>query len=862
MLKTFRRLIQRRRVARELDDELRFHVEMETDANVARGLTPDEARRRALAEFGGVVQTREAVGDVRRFSIESLWQDTRYSARVLGANPAFSLAAIGMLAVGIGVTTAMFTVVDALILRPVPFHAPEQLAHVWMGNDRGGRGTVAPAVLRAWRESPAFLGAESADVTTAVVEATGALTTRRIARVTPGIFELLGGVRPVAGRLFDSTEGRAGADDRVLLGEPAWRALFNGDPSIVGQRIRLDGEPVTVVGILPASFRFPAWDTALWRPIDFDSPPPALRAARATAYVRFAPDVPREDALRMATDAARAAHAENADLRPWVFPLAGFHFDVSAYPRHAVSLLTGGVLLVFLVLCANVCSLLLARVTARRREFSMRGALGASRGRLIRQALVESGVIGAAAVVVGVAVAWGLVSAARALLPDAFLLRTLNPLAIDLRALGVTSIAGVAATLGIGLLPAWLGTRVNAGDSLRISDRGGTEGRGARAVTRTLLVAEIALACALLAGATLLVRSFMNLTAADRGLDAAGVATLTMSLPETAFPDAGARRAAAQAIEDRLRQLPSVQQIAWSYGLPPSGGAISFGDWVSDLPDAPPVNMLIEHIWVGPEFFSLYRIPLLRGRTFEASDGRDAVIVGERLAAALWPGVDPVGRTFRRDKQQYQVIGVARETHYPTLDATADRPEFYQRHAGVGSYASLSLRCGSNCPDPAVLRRHVADVHPRVQVHEAGPLEAVYLEQQAVPRATAALGVAFAAVALLAAAGGLFSVLSYAVGRRRREFGIRAALGAAPAQLRRVVIRDGLAVALAGLTLGALLAALLSRGLAWLQYGVTPGDPLSLVTVAGTIGVTTLLAAWRPARAAARVDPARLLREE
>jgi hypothetical protein len=272
--------------------------------------------------------------------------------------------------------------------------------------------------------------------------------------------------------------------------------------------------------------------------------------------------------------------------------------------------------------------------------------------------------------------------------------------------------------------------------------------------------------------------------------------------------------------------------------------------------------MVVEHIWVGPEFFSLYKIPLLRGRTFAAADGRDAVIVGERLASTLWPGVDPIGRTFRRESQLYHVIGLARETHYPTLEATNDRPEFYQRHAGVGSYASLSVRCGSDCPDPAVLRRQVAAVHPQLQVHEAGPLEAAYLEQQALPRATAALGVAFAVVALISAAGGLFSVLSYAVSRRRREFGIRAALGAAPAQLRRVIVRDGLTVALAGLALGGLFAALLSRGLAWLQYGVTPGDPLSILIVVATIGGTTLLAAWRPARAAACVDPARLLRED
>ena len=300
----------------------------------------------------------------------------------------------------------------------------------------------------------------------------------------------------------------------------------------------------------------------IWRPIDFDAPAVSKVNERPMAYVRFARDVPRSDALRLATEAARAADSSNAGLRPWVEPLAGLVLD--AYSQRAVPLLAGGVVLVFLVLCANVSSLLLARLTARQREFSLRSALGASRGRLIRQAFVEAAVLGAIGVVVGVSVGWLLVSVSRALLPEAFLLRTLNPLNIDVRALTVTSVASIAATLGASVLPAFIGTRVNAGESLRVIERGGTETRAARAATRGLLIAEIALACTLLVGATLLVRSFINLAGADRGLDATGVLTATMSLPRQEFPDRVARAAAAQLLEAQVRQLPGIHQVAWS----------------------------------------------------------------------------------------------------------------------------------------------------------------------------------------------------------------------------------------------------------------------------------------------------------
>jgi putative ABC transport system permease protein len=854
-----RSLWQRRRVAREMDDELRFHLEMEIQSHVERGVPADEARRLALRDFGGIDQTKEAIRDVRATWIESVAQDLRYALRTLLREPGVGVAAIAMLGLGVGITTAMFTAVDALILRPVPFRAADDLAGIYMGDEHGGRRAVAPAVLRAWRGSAAFAAAEAAVPRTALIEANGSLLTRRLARVTPGVFDMLGGVAPLRGRLFDQTEGGAGTDDRVVISEDLWRSLFGRANDVLGQRIVVDRAPLVIVGVVPSEFRFPEWNTQIWRPADFADP--NADAEWPVVYVRFAPGLPRPDALRLATEAAHAADAANTRLRPRVLPLAGIVLD--PYYERAVPVLAGGVVLVFLVLCANVSGLLLARLMARGREFAMRSALGASRLRLMRQALVESSVLGTLGVAAGIAIGWLLVSLARTFLPEASLLRTLNPLNIDSRALAVTSVSGVVATLAAGLLPAWIGTRVDAISSLQVAARGGTETRAARALTRSLLIGELALACTLLVGATLLVRSFVNLVRADRGLNTDNVLTATMSLPGQAFPDGASRAAAARVLEERIRALPGIERVAWSYGLPPDGGIISSGKWQSDVTGADALVMTIEHSYVGPEFFALYGIPVLRGRTFAASDTSRDVVVGERLAEALWPGLDPVGRhfTFEREPSFY-VVGVVRETHHPALDAEVNRPEFYHRLDAVPNYAMLSLRCGGACPNVAAVRQQLATALPAVRVNQVRVLNDVYFEELARPRATAVLALTFAAIAVLAAAGGLFSVLSYSVGRRRREFGIRSALGASPRQIRAVVYRDGLVVALTGIAIGAASAWSLARTLASLQYGVAMADGVSWIAVLSALGLTTLIASWRPARVAANADPVSLLRAD
>jgi predicted permease len=792
--------------------------------------------------------------------------DLHHAWRRATGRPGPALLAATMLGLGIALTTAMFTIADALILRPIPFKDPDRLGWIQTWTDRSARTVATLELYRAWRASGIFDGVEAASALgassgTAVINAGGAELTRGGARVSSGLFALLG-VSPIRGRVFLPDEGRAGTDDRVILSETIWRSTFGANPDLVGQFVQIDDRPHLVVGIMPADFRFPNWDTVVWRPIDYFAPAPRLATELPAVYVRWAESMPAADAEARATQVLHATDGSMARMRVQLNPVV-WAGNQGEYHRSAVPMLAGGVALVFLVLCANVSGLLLAQFTTRRREYGVCAALGASRGRLIREAAAESALVGVAGVAIGLGLAWALVALARGYLPESFLLRSLNPLNLDARAVAAASTLGFVATLLSGVLPAWVGTATGGHGSLRILERGGTETRSARLASRTLLVVEIALACALLSGATILVRSFVNLSDADRGLRTEGMLTGWVEIPSTVFKTADDRRVVAVALQETLRAMPGIQGVAFSLGVPPGGGGIHFGkDWRSDVPDSPRLYLTLSSYNVGPDFFSLYGIPILRGRIHQPGDDEYSVVIGERLAGIFWPGEDPVGRWFGDERRKYHVIGLAREIHLPTLERPRDLPEMYFAFGSGGGHAMVSIGCAGPCPSLPSVRRRIEGVHAGLRVLRLGVLDDAYNEHLSRPRAAAALGGVFAVVALAAAAGGLLSVLTYAVNRRRREFGIRAAIGASAAQIRRLVLRDGLTVAGIGLALGAGAGWLLDRAMSALHYGVTPNDPVTWAVVVAVAAATTLAASWRPAVQAMRVDPAKLLRED
>jgi predicted permease len=780
--------------------------------------------------------------------------DAAHALRRLRGGPGTSAAVVAMLALAIGIATAMFTVVNALFLRPAPFPDADRLSVLYTFGEHGGPTVVSPAVLDAWQGMTAFEDVQGVLPKTFVLQTSHGPAAPGGALVTPGLLSMLG-AKPLRGRLFETGGEPAGA--RVIISEDLWRDVFSADPEIIGSSVRVDAVSAIVVGVLPSTFRFPDWHTRVWLAVD---PATTPGGQRLSAVARMARGVPVADALRAATTAAHAA--DPATMRWKVVPetIAG---TWSPYTRQAVTLLAGGVALVFLVLCANASSLLLARFSARQQELRMCAALGASRGRLLRQALIESAALGIAGAAAGLLLANVLTGAARALLPDTVLTQTLNTMTLDGRVLAAAMAIAIVATLAAGLVPAWMSTRTSDPARLASGNRSGTANRSTRAVTRASLVGEIALACTLLIGATLLVRSFVALTKVDIGFDARGVSTIWMALPPTPVHDAAARAVVSESIANGIRALPGVRRIAWSYGAPPQTGMIAGGDWRSDRAGQPPVNMMIDGYQVGPDFFALYGLELLRGRAFTSSDTADHAIVSEGFALALWPSGDAVGHSFSwpDGNRRLEVIGVVNDIRRRLVDPRRRRPQIYLPFE-ASSNMMLSMRCEPRCPTEGVVRARLLDVAPQVEVSSVTRVDDAYARDLAEPRATAALGFAFAWIALLTASAGLFSVLSYAVGRRRREFGVRVALGAAPARIRRLVLREAVGVAVTGLALGAAGAWLLMRTLASLQYGVSMTDPSTWLFVLAAITMTTMIAAWWPSRQAMRVDPATLLREE
>lgn len=797
--------------------------------------------------------------------------DIGRAARRLRSHPATLALSVAMLALGIGVSTAMFTVLDALMLHPVPFRDAGRLTSVALASGRMIMTASTPAQLHAWRAGAGFARVEGAQQSPVTFETPAGLVTKGGARISAGLFEMLG-VQAILGRTFLDGEGRAGSDDRILLSEEIWTTLYNRDPGVVGRRIRVSGVPTEVVGVMPAGFRFPYAVSVAWQPIDFDAPPPAVRRVSPQVYARLKPGIPEVDALRLADEALRAGVTLEPEEHTAFRPIAAGMVD--PYSRRAVTALSIGVGFVFLVLCANAMNLMLTRLSSRQREFGVCSALGASRARLFREALAETAIIAILAAVAGLGLASGLVALATAYLPDAFLSRTLSPVALSWRAIAATTILAAAAAAIAGLAPAWMATKIDAADSLRGTARGGTDAQSHRRLARGLLVAEVALAAALLAGAAQLARTFVNLTRADRGLNSEGVITSWVELPEFAFRDRASRIALAGALEERLRQMPGVQQVSLSAGMPPSAGGIYFGGLRSDAPGAPELRNEVNTYNVSPRFFQLFDIRFRSGRTFTEPSVPTDVILGERLARQLWPDSPALGRTLTMGgKTTYTVIGVVQEIRNALLDPRLDRAEMYfplvveregraQASAFGSGNVSIALRCGAACPSLDAIAAAMRSVSAQVIVHALGPMDEAYMKELARPRAAAALGGIFAAVALLASAGGLFGVLNAAVARRRREFGIRVALGIEPARLTRLVLADAARIAGVGLAFGMAGAWLLARALESLTYGVSPADPVSWAAVVGSLTITTLLAAWRPGRQAAKINPAELLRAE
>jgi predicted permease len=772
--------------------------------------------------------------------------ELRYAVRRLGSRPLHSLACAALLGVAIGLCTAAFSVVDAVLIQPAPFRDADQLVQQTTGY-------AEPALMEAWRASGMFEDVEAARVVRLEAPASAAAWTAAL--VTPGVFDLLG-VTPIRGRAFTTFGERAGPTDEVVISEAVWRSHFGSDIALLGRRIALQDGAAVVVGIMPASFRFPTPSTVFWRPFY----PTPREAGGFLMFGRLKEGVPVQDAegrtKAMALALARLPPNYSGPPLTQVGTPA-----LDAHIGRALWLLLGGAGLVFVVLTANVSGLVMTGLAARRREFGMCAALGASRGRLLREAAIEHALIGVAGAGVGLWFAWS----ATALIPDVFQGHTLNLVDIDGRALLAASALGAAAVIVSGIVPAWLGTRPSATGALPTSRQAGVETPASRSLTTGLLVGEVALACALLAGSLLLVRSFANLARTDRGLNADGVVRLRVTNLDDAVGYGEPMRIAIASIAAQFGAAPNVSAVAVSREVPP-GPTQRQGVHLGPPRSRPDPDRVVpaDSYRVGGSFFELYAIPILRGRAVQPGDDPFDVVVSERLAERLWPGADPIGRTFAAGMlpEPRRVIGVAGELRLPTLDPALDRPEFYIGMGVESRTLYVSLRCRGSCPAEPLVQALARAVHPKLDAHVVSPAEDAFLSELRLPRAAAEVGGVFAVVAVVTASAGLFSLLTAAVHRRRHEFGVRVALGASPGQIHRLVVGTGLKIVGIGVSAGVLAGWMVGRSLAAFHYEVTSLDSTAWAVVVVTIGVTSLAAAWRPARQAARFNPLSLLREE
>jgi putative ABC transport system permease protein len=877
---------------RELAAELEAHLQLHVDDGVRAGLTPADARRHAILRLGGIPQVQEAVRERRGLPImETTMHDLRYALRSLRRNPGFAVVAIATLALGIGANTAIFSVVDSILLRPAPFHDIGRLMMAWETDRRSGT-THEPASspdfddFRARVTQFAPLGA----VAPAEVGLTPATADpRRLAAlfVTHDFLQMVG-VTPVVGRAFRVEESRRGVPPVAIISEDLWEELFARHPGAVGRTIRLDDIESTIVGVLPRGADFgtlqilSAADYSrgfaerggrtrvdVWFPL---RPNPTFQRENHGMFVigRLGPGASvasaQQEMSAIAADLERA-YPVNGGRGAFVEPLERVVFGPV---RPALYVLFAAVTLVLLIACINVANLLLVRASNRIREVTVRAALGAGRARLARQFFVEGAVLALAGVVIGIPLAYGaldlLVRLAPATLPRVDLV------AVDGRVLGVTLGASVVAALVFGALP----LMHIGGDQFaqRLHGAAGSRtlaGGGAARFRSTLVVGELAMAAMLMIGAALLIRTLWSLQQVDPGFTAAGVLKAEFQLPFRrypqnfrTFPNWPERVRFADELTSAVGRLPGVQSVALAAANPLDAGftsAIRVVGREADGRNWPEPSIRA----VSPSYFGTMRLPLLTGRSFGAADDARAepvVLINSAARQRFFGGAAAIGQLVQLWGGRRKVIGVVANERFKGLTEAAP-PAVYLPLSQAPMASAVLVRTDGN---PSLLapgvRRVLREIDPQLALFGVEPLTETLGNSQAQRRFTMILLVAFAAVALLLAAIGVHGVLSYSVAQRTREIGIRAALGADVGQIRGLVVSQGARLAVFGIALGFIGALGLTRLLTTLLFGVGARDPLTFASVTIVLGLVALAAVWLPARRATRVDPMVALRHE
>ena len=877
----------RSREEREMDNELLFHIETRVDDLLRDGLSRAEATRHARLEFGGIESAKEECREARGVTfLETLLQDLRLGARTLRKNPGFAVTAILTLALGIGSTAAVFSVVNTVLLKPLPYPRPDRIVMPWWAWPVTDLGDDFPWGQRDFvafqRQVVGFqnVGAFKADS----FNLTGFGDPIRLdgIKASAGFFPALG-VPPLVGRTFTAQEEEPGHEFVVVLSHSLWLERFGGDPAAVGRSINLNGRSHTIIGVMPPGFVFPRGEempvvlgfprqAQLWVP----NPTPLNPAGPQDLAVvaRLKDGVTFEQAFAELQVFGKDREREYPQAAGYFTPrLATLGRQVAGDSRRPLLLLLGAVAVVLLIACSNVANLLLARSLLRGKEFSLRGALGASRGRLLRQLLVENLVLALSGGALGTLFAWAGVFFAKTFGPSN--LPRLHEVALDLRvfafALGVAVLTGII----FGLPPAFAATREGLVESLR--ERGPAAAAPSARLRSTLLVSQVALALVLVVAAGLLVRTFYSLLRSDAGFNPSRVFTFQLTLPAGKYSDVDAMARVYHAVLERLQSTPGVQQVGFSSAVPLGGSPDNTGIRIPDRPvtsvkDDPTTA---NYLFATPGYFAAVGTPLLRGREFTESDTQDSrhvTIITATMAQRYWPGRDALGKQVGVGLTRFPlrtIVGIVADTKHVSLSEKSI-PEMYvpytQNEIKVWPNMQTMQVALRTAQDPATMagdvRRALNSVDPDLPLAKPATLTSLVDDSVVQPRFSMLLLASFGGIALLLASIGMYGVISYSVARRTREIGIRMALGAAPREVFRMVLSQGARLVAVGLAIGLAASLGVARLMTSFLYGIKATDPATYAAVCLLLTFVVLLACYLPARRATRVDPTVALREE
>lgn len=874
-------LLGRERFHRELAEEMAFHQEEAQRALEAEGLSEREAHRAALRQFGNAYKLRGESHEAVAFRMESVWQDIRYAARQLWLSPGFTVVITLTLALSIGANSAIFSVIDAVLLKPLPYRRPESLVRIFLSSEAFPRFPLNPWDLHDYRDrARSFVSI--AGYTRGDVLLSGSGEPERLYGfgVTSGYFKTLG-IVPELGREFDAKAEVPGNGMQVMISDGLWRRRFQADPRIVGRKITLNMQPFTVVGVLPPGTEHPGnrfqpvpYGTKIdaWWPFAFEGNPADRGAHYVEGIGRLKDGVTADQAAAelnpIMQQIGREHGDSNTDWRVLVIPLAQ---EVVGAQRRMLLVLLGAVGMVLLIACANAANLLLARAATRQREIAVRLALGAPRQRLIRQMLTESLLIALLGGGLGSLLAMGGVRALVAMLPAGF------PRAAEIHVhAGVfvfTLLISVLTGVAFGMVPAWQASRTDPREGLHEGGRGATGGSRQARLRNVLVIAEVSLACVLLIGAGLMLRSFLNQLKEDPGFRHEHVLTATLELPRASYKDLSKATSFYNRLFAGLSATAGVEAVGAGTDLPWTGFDGNSGFNVEGRKPVPHHEFHARRHVATVGYFEALGIPLVRGRFFTQSDSVRApqvILINQALAESVWPGEDAVGKRMafsnqRNENDWYTVVGIVGDVKDKPTDHAAEPAYWWNFTQTPFAFDNFSLVIRS-AGDPQmlgrVLREQIRRIDPNLAVANLRLMDKIAEDGVAGPRFAFFLVGLFAALAIVLAAIGIYGVIAYSVSRRTAEFGLRLALGAQRGGLLGLVLAQAIRLAAVGTALGLVAAFLLGRLVQSLIYNVSAADPATFAAVGLMVLSVAALACSIPAYRATRTNPMAALRAE